>query len=190
MKIKRILIIVGLVFMYDVATAQTTDFRNLNWGMELSKVKSLETCRLVTELPSRVYYDCTIADIKGQIVYTFTTTDLLMRAKYFFTPEYTNINFYIKDYKLFQDLMTSKYGTPSKVNIVTINKNTITESEWAPNLLTGNLRLETIWKTDRTEIYLTLSKFNDQYVVQVDYISPEMSKVDFELRKEILSKSL
>lgn len=190
MKIKKILIIIGLVFIYDVVTAQTNDFRNLDWGMELSKVKSLETCRLVTELPSRVYYDCTIADIKGQIVYTFTTTDLLMRAKYFFTPEYTNINFYIKDYKLFQELLTSKYGAPAQNNVVTINKNTISENEWAPNLLTGNLRLETIWKTGRTDIFLTLSKFNDEYVVQIDYISPEMSKVDYETRKEILSKSL
>ncbi len=190
MNIRKILIIIGLVFIYDVVTAQTNDFRNLNWGMELSTVKSLETCRLVTELPSRVYYDCTIADIKGQIVYTFTTTDLLMRAKYFFTPEYTNINFYIKDYKLFQELLTNKYGAPAQNNVVTINKTTITENEWAPNLLTGNLRLETIWKTGRTDVLLTLSKFNDQYVVQIDYISPELSKVDYETRKEIIAKSL
>ncbi len=190
MKIKNIVIIIGMVFIYGVANAQTNDFRSLNWGMDLTKVKSLETCKLVSEHPSRIYYDCTIADIKGQIVYTFTTTDLLMRAKYFFTPEYTNINFYLKDYKLFQELLTKKYGTPTQNNIVTINKTTLAENEWASNLLSGNLRLETVWKTGRTDIFLTVSKFNDQYVIQIDYISPEMSKVDFELKRDIISQSL
>ncbi len=180
---------IGLMLSYGISNAQS-DFRNMTWGMEMSKVKSLENCRLVTEMPASIYYECTIADIKGQIVYTFTTNDLLMRAKYFFTPSYTNINFYIRDFKMFKELLSQKYGAPALNNVIATNRVSLPESEWPTNLLSGNLRLETIWKTGKTDIYLTLSRFNDDFVIQIDYISNEMSKVDLDLKRNILLESL
>ena len=50
--------------------------------------------------------------------------------------------------------------------------------------------METTWKTDRTDIVLTLSKVADKAAIQIDYISKEMSKLDIKEKKELILKDM
>lgn len=131
-----------------------------------------------------------IGEIPGRILYTFTTTDQLMRAKYYLDPNYINLSFYVKDYKMFQELLSQKYGEPLKKREITVNKSTISEADWPIHLASGNLRLETQWNTDRSEISLTTSKVGDNIIMQIDYVSKEMTKIDLVERKQLLLQSL
>ena len=113
-----------------------------------------------------------------------------MRAKYYLDPNYINLSFYVKDYKMFQELLSQKYGEPLKKREITVNKSTISEADWPIHLASGNLRLETQWNTDRSEISLTTSKVGDNIIMQIDYVSKEMTKIDLVERKQLLLQSL
>ena len=149
---------------------------------------SQESNRMLSEESSRIFYECLIGEIPGKILCTFTTTDQLMRAKYYLDPNYINLSFYVKDYKIFQELLSQKYGEPFKKRETTVNKATISEAEWPIHLDSGNLRLETLWNTDRSEISLTTSKVGDNIIIQIDYVSKEMTKTDLVQRDFLETK--
>ena len=179
-----------LLMTIGASTVAQHDFRNVKWGMSRASVKSTETCKLAQDEGQRIIYECPLADLKAKLMYTFTSSDKLMRTKYFLTPEYMNMNFFIRDYRMFQDLLTQKYGKAASTSVVTVNKATIAENEWAANLLAGNLRLETKWAMDKMEVFLTLSKLGDKPTIQIDYISKEYSEIDLKERKEKIVKEL
>ena len=113
-----------------------------------------------------------------------------MRAKYILTPSYINTNFFIRDYKLFQELLNQKYGKEASISIVTVNKQKLEEYEWPVNLLTGNMRMETKWNIDGVIILLTLSKIEETLTTQIDYISIKYSDMDYKEKKAKLIKDM
>ncbi|MFH1319111.1 MAG: hypothetical protein ABII90_00450 [Bacteroidota bacterium] len=192
MKTEKLTIIVGIVLMliYTNTISAQTNFRNTSWGMDPSSVKAAETNKLKTETASSIIYDCSLAEIEGNLFYFFSTSNKLFRGKYYLTPNYTNINFYIRDYKMFEELLILKYGEPISKSIKAINKEFVTDAEWAIYLSKGNLRVERKWTANQTEIILTLSKTGDNPAIQIDYISKEFSILDNQEKKKIILKDL
>ena len=175
----------SLVFLCFIATASIAqkDFRNANWGMSMAQVKAAESSEFLQEDDTRISYACSFGEIQGQLKYFFSPSDKLLRTKYFLTPDYTNMVFYIQDYKVFQDLLTQKYGKASGSTLVSSNKQTLPEAEWPAYLLAGDLRMDTKWSNEKTEILLTISKLGDQPIIQIDYVSKEFREQDIEERK-------
>lgn len=187
-KISLIVFVVSLFF--TTCSFGQSDFRKASWGMNASAVKTTETAMLVTEDATRIIYQSNLAKIRGKVIYTFTTSDKLLRAKYLLKPDYTNNNFFIRDYKMFQDLLTEKYGKQLEQNVNKINNQSISEREWATNLNSNLFRIETKWANSKTEILLTLTKIGNQPTIQIDYISKELSALDLKEKKEKILKHL
>jgi hypothetical protein len=185
-----ILLTVSLISFSPFHAQAQQDFRSVAWGMNLSSVKGAEPCQLLHEETQKLVFACSLADINGKLYYMFTGSDRLLRSKYLLTPAYLNMNFFIRDYKMFQDVLTQKYGAPSATHVVTVNKAVITEVEWAANLLSGNARMETRWEIDNTIIVLTLSKMGDAPAIQIDYISKEFAAIDLTEKKAKIIKDI
>lgn len=184
-------VISAILFLSTLSIFAQNDFRNATWGMDAASVKNTETTKIISEDQFKIVYDCLLADIKGNIIYTFTTKGQLMRSKYLLTPHYFSMNNYIKDYKLFEELLTAKYGDVVKKSVVnTSNKSNITENDWSALLVSGQLRIENIWSTPKTNILLTLSKTGDKPTIQIDYISKEFNDKDMRERKAIILKNI
>lgn len=184
-------VITAILFLSTLSIFAQNDFRNATWGMDAASVKNTETTKIISEDQFKIVYDCLLADIKGNIIYTFTTKGQLMRSKYLLTPHYFSMNNYIKDYKLFEELLTAKYGDVVKKSVVnTSNKSNITENDWSALLVSGQLRIENIWSTPKTTILLTLSKTGDKPTIQIDYISKEFNDKDMRERKAIILKNI
>lgn len=184
-------VITAILFLSTLSIFAQNDFRNATWGMDAASVKNTETTKIISEDQFKIVYDCLLADIKGNIIYTFTTKGQLMRSKYLLTPHYFSMNNYIKDYKLFEELLTAKYGDVVKKSVVnTSNKSNITENDWSALLVSGQLRIENIWSTPKTNILLTLSKTGDKPTIQIDYISKEFNDKDMRERKAIILKNI
>ncbi len=133
MKSKKSALIIGILLMFiciNTISAQDYNFRNAKWGMTSAAVKASETNKFISEDQTNLLYDCSLANIKGKIVYIFTMDKKLVRAKYFLSPDYINMSFYFRDYKMFQDLLKEKYGEPENVSIKAIDKPSINEDEW------------------------------------------------------------
>ncbi|HWA33597.1 MAG TPA: hypothetical protein VG737_05685 [Cyclobacteriaceae bacterium] len=172
------------------AAAQGGDFRGSNWGDSEAKVKVNEKCNMLSEEEGRLIYNCPLMDSEGKVVYTFTTNDKLMRAKYFLTPDYFNMIFYIRDFRMYEEILTKKYGRPDMVIPKVISKQAISEDEWATFLSAGELFVEAKWTKGKTEVRLTLSKTGPFPAIQIDYISLEMTKEDHQARLVALEKDL
>lgn len=156
-------------------------------------VKKSEKIKLVSEETYRLVYQDSFAGINAKISYTFTLSGHLMRGKYFLYPEYINLNFYIRDLMLIEDLLNDKYGNATRKTVVSplINgTEEIPESKWAAYLSTGNLRIEYAWDMEKTQILLTLSKIADKPAIQVDYISKVYNALDIKEKKALLSRNM
>lgn len=189
-KLKFFLVLAMIITNVSLISAQN-DFRKANWGMKPSEVKSGETSKISSEEQNKLIYECLLADIKGTIVYTFTVSGHLMRAKYYLTPDYINTNYYIRDFKMIQELLKQKYGEPSKKLVVSpTGKVSISEAEWAAYLSSGEMRVEYKWDILKTDITLTLSKIGEKPAIQIDYVSKEFNIVDIKAKKEIIMKDL
>lgn len=187
----KILVSTLIVFFnINSLVAQDYDFRNTKWGNSSAAVKASEKSKLISEDQTNLVYNCSLANIKAKIVYIFTVDDKLIRSKYFLSPDYSNLNFYVRDYKMFQELLKEKYGESDSYSVKAIDKQSIREDEWPLYLSSGRLRVETVWSTDRTDILLTLSRIGDKPAIQIDYISKEVSKIDVKEKKELILKDL
>lgn len=186
----KLCIFFGLLFSSTIIVAQT-DFREVTWGMDVPAVKSKEDSKPVAETKTRLEYDCSLADIKGSIFYNFTVTGQLMRGKYLLKPTYYNMNFYIQDFKMFEEILIQKYGKPSK-KLVTVlaDKPNITENDWPLLLSNGLLRVELTWNTPKTTVMLVLTRVGEKPAIQVDYISMELKDIDIKEKEKIISKGI
>ena len=190
-KLLMTITVIGLIFSFSNSIlAQNRDFRNAAWGMSSSDVKGLESSNIIEQDSNKLVYECSLANIKGILIYNFSIKNELMGANYLLKPDYTNMNFYIRDYKMFRDLLTQKYGNPISTTFNTSDRQSVTESEWASFLSSGNLRLEMKWDTDKTQVMLTLSTIEGKPNIQIDYISKKYNRLDIQEKSNQLLRNL
>lgn len=190
MKNKTIAFVCLLVAGMSGVYAQGNDFRSVKWGMSAASVKAVEKSTLSSETARRLTYDCVLADNDTKLLYIFSPTDKLVRSKYFVTPDYINMIFYIRDFKMYEELLTQKYGKPTSVTPKAINKEAIKDDEWAAYLSAGELQVEVRWENAATEIVLTLSMVGEKPAIQIDYISKKLQEVDKKDRSASALKDL
>ncbi|GAA0871018.1 hypothetical protein GCM10009117_01630 [Gangjinia marincola] len=177
------LFIIALITVNSIAQ---TDFRGVSWGATTQMVLSQEDNNLISNEENKLIYEVSLGDINGTMMYQFTSSNKLMSGKYFLTPDYVNSTFYIRDYELFQDLLTQKYGQPVSYP----RTNGIDKDNWGPKLVEGSLNLETRWETDRAEISLISLKTTDRVLIQIDYVSNEFGRMGIKEKKKQILKDL
>jgi len=193
MKSRRLLLIVLfiLVIFTLILTAKEVrfDFRKSNWGMTIEQVKASEDKKpdFEGEVTSGfvLSYEVQI-DSKDYYCVYFFLEDKLYNSGYAFSKNHTNKNDYIQDYEELKELLTKKYGKPSKKKLLSLyDREEIywgyelykdDEGDWGLAISVGELSYVSIWETPTTEIELILDGDNYEINLRIIYISKELKE--------------
>jgi len=160
------------------------DFRNANWGMTYSQVKSSESAKLVKESSDLLAYQTTLADFDAFVLYIFAGGKLT-RTQYKIIETHTNKNDYISDYNTLKELLQKKYGNTTgdeKIWKNELYKDDL--SEWGFAVSLGHLVYYATWKTAKTDVILSLSGENYEIETVIEYSSTELGKLEDNLRSQ------
>jgi hypothetical protein len=136
--------------------AETPDFRNVNWGDNVDKVKKAETAQFSDQanLDSggiRIRYITTIESYKTNLVYIFDSNQKLIKASYVFDNVVDDsVNYIFMNKKLF-GILSAKYGKP------------VNEDEKI-------LSITDTWKTSNNIVTLQYHKAEDKNFLNLTYI--------------------
>jgi hypothetical protein len=181
-----ILLTVALAGFFSATVCAQVDtinkgFRDAFWGMSKTKVKTTEKSNLIKEEESRLTYRTMLANLNTDILYSFDN-DAFVKAQYVIAQKYLDLYSYCDDYKMFQELLTAKYGTPVKANADN------DDSSIVRKIQAGTIAIEDKWETKKLQISLMLTKAEDGTVVmEIEYVSKEyMEKVNKERKEKLL----
>jgi hypothetical protein len=186
----RVFIAICMFATSQFLGAQNFDFRNATWGMDSSQVKQSEKAKYVDSKNSRIIYTVKLDNLDAKIFYYFTSGNQLYKAFYIMSLESKNPSIYVKNYLMMQELLSEKYHTPYRKSANTINGRTITQEEWGSNMVSDNLNLETKWKTDKTDIGLSLYSLSDELILEISYTSLVFEKKSDMDKRKVLLKDL
>ena len=179
---KRILILILLLvflFSFPVMAEENGDFRNAKWGMDRKEVKKAIDIKIYEENNKFVMYKTTVANLDSVMLFQFAKNNLVS-AGYYFNETHTNKNLYLDDYRNIQDILTNKYGDPTKNEVYWSNDLYKGDEEnYGTAIAVGHLTLESEWETEETLIRLRL--YGDNF--QIDHVVLYESK-DLKYLKE------
>jgi hypothetical protein len=134
------------------------------------------------------YDSIQFADLDVRLVYVFVK-DGLVRAKYLFSTEHSDLNDFVADYKTVEPLLNERYGKPTSEQAVWLSNRYQTESlnyleadrstpaQILPSdrfiglsVSEGHLKLYTQWDGTRTRLLHALTGENGHIVHQVEYV--------------------
>lgn len=190
MKSYILFIAILVLAISNTITAQSYDFRKTNWGMDTLQVKKAEVAKFVLSKKNRLVYEGKLGDWETSIDYYFNKYNKLYHASYFVTLDSQNPQTFVNAFLLLKELLDKNYKAPYREKISTINGKAITEEEWASNLISDNLNLETSWRTDKTIIALSLFSINDKLYLEINYNSIGSDQEISDEQKEEMSKDL
>jgi hypothetical protein len=187
MKSRSFLIAIVVLATSISLAGQSYDFRKTTWGMDSAQVKKAEISTLFLSKNNCLVYSGKLGDWVTNIDYYFSKSNKLFHTAYFITLDSQNPQVFVNAFLLLQELLTKNYNAPYNKKSSTINGQVITEDDWASNLISDNLNLETSWRTDKTDIVLSLFSINDKLYLEINYTSLGSDKeIKEELKKEIL----
>jgi len=115
MKLKFLLLTLSIcLFSVGQITAQTTNFRNFNWGVSKARVKSEETAKIVLEKARLMHYESVFAGYNATIVYKFTVEHQLMKGQYILKNPLAGSKEYFHEFTFLENLLSEKYGEKTK----------------------------------------------------------------------------
>lgn len=164
------------------------DFRKTKWGMTPAQVKASESTSPIDEGRASqfdliIVYSGSVANLNTRYSYHFIN-NRLVSAFYHFEESYINSNQYIEDYYKIKEILTRKYGSPTKDSTVWINDLYKDDPQnYGMAISIGHLVLQSDWQTPETDVRLTLRGENFQASVGVIYIDRK-SKALMESYKE------
>ncbi len=153
----------------------TPDFRNVNWNMSLSTIKSKETANLSYEVDNALLYDgVTIYGKNASILYGANDLNQLYMAAYLFTDKYEagSVYKYIDDYQYIEQILSDKYGLPYSDADLWTEKYLIDNIEgYAETITVESFDYSSLWVLDDTCILLSLKPNEFDYPLQLVYQS-------------------
>ncbi|KAA3607652.1 MAG: hypothetical protein D8M57_10440 [Candidatus Scalindua sp. AMX11] len=153
------------------------DFRKTTWGMTKKEVKASElnglqsvrnidanyTSILADEV---IIYVQKVAEMDVQTSYFFLNNSLV-GSEYSFRKEYETKEAYVEAYDKLRGILARKYGPPISENKTWRDERFEKLPEFPSD--PGNLSYESVWETDKSEIYLSLkSLFDTRYQASRD----------------------
>jgi hypothetical protein len=190
MKPVATIIAISIIAVSQNLTAQSFNFRNTKWGMDTMQVKNAEAATFLYSKGNSLVYSGKLSNLETKIIYDFTLSNQLYQTFYIISPNSKNPAIFVNNFLMLQELLTTKYKEPYKTSATTINGKIITQDEWASNLISDNLNLETKWKTDNEEIVLSLYSINDELCIEIRYTSFDYNKKGDDEKKIKILKDL
>lgn len=152
------------------------DFRKTTWGMDRATVKLTEADDPASEDDSAIIYPRKIAGMDALLGYIFED-DKLVRAKYMFRQQHSDLNAYITDHNNMKKALVKKYGKAKKERTIWTNDlYTKIPSQWGIALGQGYLTYLSSWNTKNSVIILTLKGQNDKIDLWLEYVSKTLAK--------------
>jgi hypothetical protein len=168
----------------SVGDASHIDFRKTKWGMNMEEVARVEDLPLSSRDPQCLSYETTIIAYPAIVFYIFVQ-DKLVRAKYHFTFDHSNINDYFYDFKRVKEMLEKKYGMSTIDD--EIWKNELYKDdyqEWGTAVSCGHLMYLTQWETDTTTISETLLGENFEVYFQIEYVSKTLGELENKMMEQ------
>jgi len=138
------------------------------WGMSLDQVKAClhpQECKMVTAEPALLMCDDTVADEVAYVGYRFNN-NTLYQVRILFNLEAVKPQTYLQKHAKLENFLEKTYGKPQKK----YRKTRINPFEDdAQQIATGRGYYQTFWKTQKTEILLTLTGENNKLVLSIQY---------------------
>lgn len=153
------------------------NFRKTYWGMSKSDVKKSEKGVIVKD-DNILAYNANIAGIDSIIAYIFIENKLV-RAKYIFVKNYEDKNNYISNFQTLKKIITNKYNTP--IDDESYWNNDMYKSnhdDWGTAIALGHHGYYSSWKSNATDIKLTLSGSNYKFHFTAEYTSLELANLE------------
>ncbi len=149
-------------------------FRKTRWGMTKKQVKANESLKPTGESDALIAYGGSIANMANTSISYIFADGKLVEGFYRFNAKHTNKNDNISNYKKLKEILTRKYGEPTKDDVIW-NKSIYRDNpeHWGMAVSMGHLEYRADWETERTEI--TLDLFGDNFNVEFGtlYVSKE-----------------
>jgi hypothetical protein len=140
------------------------------WGMSLGQVKECldsAKCRMVSTNPAVLMCDDTVAGEAAFSGYRFSN-DSLYQVKILFRIEAVKHQTYLEKHAKVEESLEKRYGEAQKK----YRKTRVNPFENdAQQIASGRGYYQTLWKTQETEILLTLKGENNKLVLSLQYSS-------------------
>lgn len=195
---KTMLWIAVLLLMWTSAACAEAkpDFRSVNWGMSMEEV--IEREGKPTEIiEDALFYDkIKVAGIDVVLVLHFVQDRLVVAA--YVSQEHYPMSYtrYIDDYNKLKDALISVYGSPEKDEVIWEQPAMKGIVDTTTALQLGDIRLESLWQTDKAYIQHELKHtgkidFSGGDIThQAIYLSTEYMNLFGEQMKEEHTKGL
>ena len=172
-----------------VSSAQTSDFRNVSWGMDRAQVIATEGIAptQVRELGGETvarYDSARIGGLDCRVVYIFAK-DKLVRTKYVFQQEHPEKNDFLADFTMLDAFLIGNMDRPSEQRV------SWRDDAYKPDpkrygaaVSLGHLLYSTQWKSARTIVTHALSGENGAIVHEIEYVSVDLEPWEDQIVKE------
>lgn len=173
------------------ASTSDPDFRDVQWGMSVNKVKEIEKTKLISEQKGYkdiLIYSDSLMGLDCHVGYVFVN-DKLVRSKYIITQKHTNKNDYIYDYDHLKQILIDKYGKPewTKNNDDKTWLNSLfkgSPEDWGKAVSAGHLVYASEWHTPKSKIALSLSGDNFEIELVIEYKSWRFGELEEKADRE------
>jgi len=145
------------------------DVKKVKWGMNIQNVKDSEDIEL-SESDSILVGDIVLSGLKALLAYDFINNKELYSVRYIFVNEHSDDGDFIYDYERIKKGLIQKYGSDFEDHrIFTDDLYEDIPSERGMALGRGKLSFFSIWKTEKTEIELSLYGDNHEIKFNLSY---------------------
>ncbi len=188
-------IIFGLIILIvaiNNSLAQTTDFRNFNWGDPMEKIRNEETNHLLSRIKNEeLTYEDKLNGTGFKVLYIFNDNNKLISGSYISTKIHSDPELYYQNYLVFLKLLTEKYQNPN-IQKETWNSSdpTYDKTNKKQGIADKNLNLYSVWNTNRSDIKITLISIgNTNPSLQIHYTTKSLDDLENQIDlKEALKK--
>lgn len=178
-----------LLLVIPAANAQGPDFRAFNWGTSFSQVQYGESATLINNINNdELLYKDVLGGFNCEVAFIFNENKKLASGMYIFTKTYRNPQLYVEDYYIFKNLLTNRYGKPLAENEVWSNNvKPYDKYDFGQAVANDKLYLNTVWKTNRSEVKISLTNSNGKPTLQIQYTALSMNEL---LNMDIINQAL
>lgn len=170
------------------------DFRNTKWGMSPEEVHKLDIIDYkMTGVSSESFFylrNIDSIDNKKCMVAYYFIENILIAGAYSFSQKYYDKNEYINDYINLKENLKKKYGEPIKDDVIWFNDSYKDDPRhYGLAVSEGDLKYQSIWEIDGTEIILFLIGDNLKCNLILRYKSKKYEYLSEKLKEKILSEN-
>jgi len=158
------------------ASAASSDFRNVKWGMSTKQVKKLEKDKIIetntVKKFSYITYSTMVATMSSELTYLFYNNKLVRTVYFVDTLGFSTSQDKLNSYYVLKDVLTEKYGKPTNSkDLFELEGSSGLTNDNALDLSLGNIGFKSRWVVDngKTEVIMYLDRYESQPRLRIMY---------------------